>query len=964
VQRLPRIISLLFSAAFVLTPATFAMAEPAEDFIAPSSAQIQKEVSDINAAIKEKGGQWVAGVTSMSILPPAERRARLGLAVPSPWETSPGQATAAPAVSGSGPRLPSLSVTLLPAKLDWRHYNLIGGAINVKPGNYVTPIRNQAACGACWVFGSVGALESRTLITQNTPGVKLNLSEEAVATCDTVDSSGVACLGGLPVTSFFQGETEPAPGMYGGIPLESCDPYKEQKYLGLGRMKGSCSGSACSSFLNELDTYKISGYSWIANFWGPSFGLQQTWPTVDSLKAALYEYGPVGVSFEVFSDFYSYKSGIYSYRRGNDVGGHFVLLIGYDDTHSCFICKNSWGPGWGEHGFFRISYNEVGNTHGGDPWYSGGWHYGGPFLGGYTVAYTGAVPPVLNSSITYPAPGNFLSKNLLGKAVCTITGTAGTDSQKYLKKVEVSTNGGTTWHPAKDTSGNGTWITWNYNWLLPKDGTYTIFPMATDSYTNAQGAGVTVTVDNTKPASAITSPAEGDALNGASYVITGTASDNLSGVSKVEVSTDGGKTWNTATINSGSGTTSAAWSYIWTLSDGAYVIMSRATDIAQNVETPAAAIAVTALYKTGPAEPQEPQSVAYQINQAHSGFISMSSFAPPLKVRWTANLGSGISYPIIAGGKVFVTVKNPSAYGTNLYALDAATGSVVWGPVFLGGTYYWSNSCYENGTLFVVNYDGLLRAYDANSGQALWSTQLTGQYSFSSPPTAYGGIVYIGGAGSGGTVYAVNESNGAVLWTASVASGDKSSPAVSSDGVYVSYACAMSYKFNPTTGSQIWNFNTDCEGGGGKSPVLYNGKLYVRDVVKGDYILDSATGTNEGIFQSSTAPAFSDNTGIFLESGTLRARGLASDNVLWTFTGDGTLCSAPLIVNNDVYIGSSSGNLYAVDINTGNQVWTANAGVAIPSVDEQNVSQPLTGFGAGNGLLVIPTGSALVAYSQ
>jgi hypothetical protein len=601
-HRSPKIISLLFSAAFILTTSTFAIAEPADDFTPPTSEQIQKEVSDLNAAIKAQGGTWVAGETSMSVLSPAERRTRLGLAIPAPWEKVPVQAAGASAVPQSGPPLPSLSVVLLPPALDWRHYNPATGGIDVPAGNYVTPVRNQASCGACWVFGSVAALESRMLITQNTPGVKLDLSEEAVATCDNVDNpSGVACLGGYPVTSFFQGETEPAPGMYGGIPLESCDPYIEQRYSPLTGMKGSCSGSACSSFLNELDIYKTSGYSWIANFWGPSFGVPQSWPTVTALKTALYTYGPVAVSFEVFSDFYNYKSGIYKYvgpvlpsgHLNYDLGGHFVLLVGYDDTHSCFIVKNSWGPRWGEGGFFRISYNEVGNADGGDPvYYGGNWYYGGPFLGGYTLAYTGAVPPILSSSINYPASGNLLSKKLLlGKAVCTITGTAGTDSQKYLRKVEVSTDGGTTWHPAKDTSGNGTLTKWSYNWKLPKDGPYTLFPMATDSYTNTQGAGVTVTVDNTPPTSAITAPVKGDMLTGTNYFITGTATDNLSGVTGVEVSTDGGKTWSSATDISGNNTW-ATWSYDWTLGDGAYTIKSRATDAAQNVEKPKAAAAV------------------------------------------------------------------------------------------------------------------------------------------------------------------------------------------------------------------------------------------------------------------------------------------------------------------------------------------------------------------------------------
>jgi hypothetical protein len=38
-------------------------------------------------------------------------------------------------------------------------------------------------------------------------------------------------------------------------------------------------------------------------------------------------------------------------------------------------------------------------------------------------------------------------------------------------------------------------------------------------------------------------------------------------------------------------------------------------------------------------------------------------------------------------------------------------------------------------------------------------------------------------------------------------------------------------------------------------------------------------------------------------------------------------------------------------------------GSGIPAPDEQSVSQPLTGLGAGQGLLVVPSGDLLSAYS-
>jgi outer membrane protein assembly factor BamB len=149
--------------------------------------------------------------------------------------------------------------------------------------------------------------------------------------------------------------------------------------------------------------------------------------------------------------------------------------------------------------------------------------------------------------------------------------------------------------------------------------------------------------------------------------------------------------------------------------------------------------------------PTKGTAVAYQIDAAHSG-AQFDSVTPPLTQRWSRDLGGQISYPLIAGGRIFVTVANQNSYGTKLYALDETSGATLWGPVDLGGTYNWSNAAYDSGHVFVVNYDGLLRAFDAASGALQWSKQLPEQYSFDSPPTASGGVVYVVGAGTGVTL--------------------------------------------------------------------------------------------------------------------------------------------------------------------------------------------------------------------
>ena len=377
-------------------------------------------------------------------------------------------------------------------------------------------------------------------------------------------------------------------------------------------------------------------------------------------------------------------------------------------------------------------------------------------------------------------------------------------------------------------------------------------------------------------------------------------------------------------------------------------------------------VLICAVFATAVSAQVSEQARNFQIDATHTGATTSATLTPPLKQRWVVNFGQPISYPLIADGRVYVTVKNASVPGTTLFALNAANGATLWSSN-LGGSFPWSGSCYENGRVFALNASGLLRAFDGATGNVVWSALLPNQFMFTSMPTVRDGVIYTGGAGSGGTVYAVNATNGALLWTRSVANGDHSSPAVTSDGVYVSYACPNVYKLDPVTGAVIWHFAPGCSGGGGKTPALYNDRLYVRD--SAGTIHDSFTGALIGNFVAKNTPVFSGSRGFFLEGpnffgsfGTLRGRDVDTNAVLWSFAGDGSLQSAVLAVNDYVYVGSASGKLYAVNAATGQQVWVTQSGTSIPFVDEHNVSQPVTSFASGEGLLVVPTSTTLVAY--
>lgn len=41
------------------------------------------------------------------------------------------------------------------------------------------------------------------------------------------------------------------------------------------------------------------------------------------------------------------------------LGGHAVLIVGFDAIKKVYIVRNSWGPNWGQAGYFTLPYAYV-----------------------------------------------------------------------------------------------------------------------------------------------------------------------------------------------------------------------------------------------------------------------------------------------------------------------------------------------------------------------------------------------------------------------------------------------------------------------------------------------------------------------------------------------------------------------------------------------------------------------------
>ena len=215
---------------------------------------------------------------------------------------------------------------------------------NGKTGNWLTSVKKQGDCGSCWAFAAIGALEAMVNIQRNNPDLDIDLSEQQLVSCCRIGCNG--CHGGNSYTSWEYLMNN------GGSILEECFPYQGIDSNGCHSWKtDDCSKTPveCEYQCDNENRFSVpikrTGY-----YQNPDFNL---------IKDTIYNKGPVVTFMLVYSDFNYYSGGIYRHDPNSDIiGGHAVIITGYDDNEDYLICKNSWGEKWGENGFFRIPLGE------------------------------------------------------------------------------------------------------------------------------------------------------------------------------------------------------------------------------------------------------------------------------------------------------------------------------------------------------------------------------------------------------------------------------------------------------------------------------------------------------------------------------------------------------------------------------------------------------------------------------
>lgn len=269
---------------------------------------LNQRLAQTNRAIAAANAQWRAGDSFITQMPMDDFVVMLGVDPQAPKRQA-------------APWMPETSIKDVPALFDWR---------DVEGRNFVTPVKYQGRCGSCVAFGCVAAIESGIMVRDDNSYLNIDLSEQHAFNCCYFSGCDFGSN-----ASFLLGSI-----MGVGVVDESCFPYMSG---GTG-YDYEC-GDACSDWNSRA--FKIEDYNSI-------------WGGVDMIKQAMLQHGPITATFSVYEDFKYYIDGVYEHVFGPLLGGHQVLLVGWQDENQCWIVKNSWSESFGEDGYFRIKWNSSG----------------------------------------------------------------------------------------------------------------------------------------------------------------------------------------------------------------------------------------------------------------------------------------------------------------------------------------------------------------------------------------------------------------------------------------------------------------------------------------------------------------------------------------------------------------------------------------------------------------------------
>ena len=265
----------------------------------------------------------------------------------------------------------------LPA-FDWRTRGLDVGQV-----------MQQGVCGSCWAFVAVGVYEASWKLEQMRTGENIlelivpeyssfhrQPSVQQVLNC--FDKEKGDCRAGWHTSVFAYFVNSHVPHIPDRLVFNKFDAAAVEEYTG---RRSICTDplknaavkrggipvvpeqgpDAAPRLLKNSDLILTAGDRALA--WGYVNKPFDQIPSVEQLKSAIVEHGPIATAFNADNCFSIYKSGVFNGENGGATAvNHVLMLVGWDDSKQAWLVKNSWSENWGENGFGWVKYgsNNVG----------------------------------------------------------------------------------------------------------------------------------------------------------------------------------------------------------------------------------------------------------------------------------------------------------------------------------------------------------------------------------------------------------------------------------------------------------------------------------------------------------------------------------------------------------------------------------------------------------------------------
>jgi len=210
----------------------------------------------------------------------------------------------------------------IPKAWDW---GKVGGK------NYVGKVINQGGCGSCYAVAVAEMLGSRMSILK-----RQNFKPMSASTVLRCSFYAQGCQGGFPYLAAKYAQD------FGSTPVSTI-PYSGKD--------GKC---PLKKPYHKQIAGRATGYKYIGGYYGAS--------SEPAMRRELFDHGPIVVGFEANPEIQAYDGGIFNSKVRYPTQDHFervnhaVLITGFGEQNGekYWKVKNSWGPDWGENGFFRM----------------------------------------------------------------------------------------------------------------------------------------------------------------------------------------------------------------------------------------------------------------------------------------------------------------------------------------------------------------------------------------------------------------------------------------------------------------------------------------------------------------------------------------------------------------------------------------------------------------------------------